>query len=206
VPARAGTLDLPGASLDLTRLDVGVAITHRIALVPEGREQAGLAMAMSARENILLPSSSRRPGRLLPLERGEARQAPETWMRRLEVHPHAPDRPVATFSGGNQQKVLLAKWLAGEPVLLVLHEPGQAVDVGARQSIIATVREAAARGCAVLVAGSDENELSLLCDRVLVLRDGVLAAELPGPVQPDDIVHATFAATPRRRLRPARSG
>ncbi len=203
-PASAGTLELSGAALELAGLDVGTAMAHRVALVPEGREEAGLATTLSARENILLPASSRRAGSLRPLERGAARLAPEEWMRRLDVRPHAPDLPVGKFSGGNQQKVLLAKWLATEPVLLVLHEPSQAVDVGARQSIIATVREAAAQGCAVLVAGGDENELSLLCDRVLVLRDGEVAAELAGPVAPDDIVHATFASASRRELRPSR--
>ncbi|MBT0772913.1 sugar ABC transporter ATP-binding protein [Kineosporia sp. J2-2] len=203
-PARAGTLTLADRTLDLTRLDVGVAMASGIALVPEGREQAGLATAMSARENILLPASSRRGGRLRPLERGAAREVAQEWMIRLDVRPHAPDLPAGSFSGGNQQKVLLAKWLATRPELLVLHEPGQAVDVGARQAIIATVRAAAASGCAVLVAGGDENELSLLCDRVLVLRDGVVAAELSGPVDPDDVVHATFAGAGRRGLRPSR--
>jgi len=202
--AVSGNLELDGTTVDLRSLDVGSAMAHRIALVPEGRDTAGLARDLSARENILLPASSRSAHPLRPVERGAARQAPEELMRRLDVRPHAPDLPVAKFSGGNAQKVLLAKWLATEPILLVLHEPSQAVDVGARQSIIATVREVAAGGCAVLVAGSDENELSLLCDRVLVLRDGEVAAELPGPVEPDDIVHATFAGTGRQELRPSR--
>ena len=205
-PARAGTLELSGTTHELAELDVPTAMTHGVALVPEGREQAGLATGLSARENLLLPASSRRVGQLRPLESGSARSEPEQWMRRLDVRPHAPDLPVGKFSGGNQQKVLLAKWLATEPKLLVLHEPSQAVDVGARQSIIGTIREAAARGCAVLVAGSDENELSLLCDRVLVLRDGTVADELAGPVEPDDIVHATFASTARPGLRPSRRG
>lgn len=207
VPAAGGTLRLHGRVHDLVRTDVHAAMDAGVALVPEGRDVSGLAAAISVRENILLPESSRRRGSVLPLATSSRRPGatdPEDWMRRLDVRPHAPGLPVGKLSGGNQQKVLLAKWLATAPRLLVLHEPSQAVDVGARQAIIATVRDAASRGCAVLVAGGDENELALLCDRVVVLRDGVAGTELPGPVDPDDIVHATFSAAQRHALRPSR--
>ena len=119
--------------------------------------------------------------------------------------PAGPGATVGSLSGGNQQKVLLAKWLATRPRLLVLHEPTQAVDVGARQIIIDAVRRAAAEGCAVLVSGTDETELSLLCDRVIVFRDGGAADELSGDFGPDDIVSAIFAGSgPRKTLRAAR--
>ena len=113
---------------------------------------------------------------------------------------------VGQLSGGNQQKVLLAKWLAGEPSLLVLHEPTQAVDVGARQVITLAVRRAAEQGCAVLVAGTDETELSLLCDRVVVFREGRQVTELSGDFTPDDIVGSIFSGHVRKALRSARTG
>jgi ribose transport system ATP-binding protein len=112
---------------------------------------------------------------------------------RLGIRPPDPRAPVGTLSGGNQQKVLLGKWLAGKPGLLVLHEPTQAVDVGARHDIIDAIREAAAAGCGVLVSSVDAADLAVLCDRVLVFRDGAVAAELTGDLDADDIIRATFA-------------
>lgn len=97
--------------------------------------------------------------------------------------------------------MLLAKWLATDPSLLVLHEPTQAVDVGARRIIVEAVRDAAREGRAVLVAGSDENELALLCDRVLVFEEGAVARELTGALTPDDIVRAIYTSSARTRLR-----
>jgi ribose transport system ATP-binding protein len=126
------------------------------------------------------------------------------WIRELDVRPPEPGRPVSTLSGGNQQKVLLAKWLATGPQLLVLHEPTQAVDVGARRTITAAVRTAADSGCAVLVAGTDETELTMLCDRVLVFRDGRIATELSPGFTPDDVVEAIFSGHLRKTLRSAR--
>ena len=123
------------------------------------------------------------------------------WIDRLDVRPRRPQAEVRTLSGGNQQKVVLAKWLANAPTLFLLHEPTQAVDVGARHTIVAAIRTAARAGCAVIVAGSDENELALLCDRVLVFDDGTIREELCGALTPDEIVHAIYAGGSRARLR-----
>jgi ribose transport system ATP-binding protein len=114
---------------------------------------------------------------------------------KLDIRPPEPDKLVGTLSGGNQQKVLLGKWLAGKPDLLVLHEPTQAVDVGARHDIIAAIREAARDGCAVLISSIDAADLAVLCDRVLVFRDGQVADELTGDLDQDAIIHATFGVS-----------
>ena len=111
---------------------------------------------------------------------------------KLDIKPPKPDAPVGTLSGGNQQKVVLAKWLAGRPNLLVLREPTQAVDVGARHDIIDAIREAAKDGCGVLIASIDAADLAVLCDRVLVFRNGEVTAELSGELDQDNIIHATF--------------
>jgi ribose transport system ATP-binding protein len=116
-------------------------------------------------------------------------------IEKLDIKPPDPNQLVGTLSGGNQQKVLLGKWLAGKPGVLVLHEPTQAVDVGARHDIIEAIREAAAEGCGVLISSVDAADLSVLCDRVLVFREGRVTAELTGDLTQDDIIHAMFESS-----------
>lgn len=201
-PARQGTLQLGDHVQDLARWDVGSAMAAGVVLVPEGREHAGLALDLTVADNLLLPRPRTRAA-LLPVDRKAETAIVTEWVHRLDVRPPDPACGVATLSGGNQQKVLLAKWLATGPRLLVLHEPTQAVDVGARQTIIAAIRRAAAAGCAVLVAGTDETELSLLCDRVVVFRDGRPVTELTGDFTPDEVVESIFSGHIRKRLRSA---
>ena len=97
-----------------------------------------------------------------------------------DVRPNQPAMTLASLSGGNQQKVLLAKWMQTEPRLLMLDEPTQGVDVGARQHLFAAVAEAAARGVAVVVASTDYEQLAQICDRVLIFARGAVVAELTG--------------------------
>jgi ribose transport system ATP-binding protein len=196
-----GRVELPAATVALAGLTPAAAIRAGIALVPEGREHSGLAMAMTVTENVTFPQTARASRALLPVGRSREKVMVADWMDRLDVLPRNPRMVVGTLSGGNQQKVLLAKWLALRPALLVLHEPTQAVDVGARHTIVATIRAAAHAGCAVVVAGSDENELSLLCDRILVFADGEIRQELGGDLTPDEIVHAIYATGTRAPLR-----
>ncbi|MDP5185305.1 sugar ABC transporter ATP-binding protein [Blastococcus sp. BMG 814] len=201
-PARQGTLQLGEDRHDLARFDVGTAIAAGVALVPEGREHAGLALELTVADNVLLPRRRTRSA-VLPVERAAETAVVGEWVERLDVRPPDPSQLVGKLSGGNQQKVLLAKWLATGPRLLVLHEPTQAVDVGARQTISEAVRRAAAEGCAVLVAGTDETELTMLCDRVLVFRDGRPVRELTGDFTPDEVVESIFSGHIRKRLRSA---
>ncbi|SFE85149.1 sugar ABC transporter ATP-binding protein [Blastococcus tunisiensis] len=201
-PARDGTLQLGDDTHDLARFEVGTAMAAGVALVPEGREHAGLALDLTVADNVLLPRRRSRSA-VLPVERSAETAVVGEWVQRLDVRPPDPAQVVGKLSGGNQQKVLLAKWLATAPRLLVLHEPTQAVDVGARRTIGEAVRRAADEGCAVLVAGTDETELTMLCDRVLVFRDGRPAAELTGDFTPDEVVEAIFSGHIRKRLRSA---
>lgn len=197
-PALRGTIELPDETIELAGLTPADAIEHRIAIVPEGRERAGLAMGMTVSENTAFPQSARRG--LRPLRRAAERALAEEWIERLDVRPPRADAVVGTFSGGNAQKVFIAKWLATDPRVLLLHEPTQAVDVGARQTIVEAIR-ASAKERFVIVAGSDENELALLCDRVLVLVDGRIDQELSGELTPDRIVQAIYSGSARAKLR-----
>jgi ribose transport system ATP-binding protein len=171
-----------------------------VAFVPERRLDPGLAAELSLADNLTLPRVRGRGGRL---RIGAGWQADETaaMIVKLDIRPPHPDAPVGTLSGGNQQMVLLAKWLAGHPNLLVLHEPTQAVDVGARHGLIDAIRDAARDGCGVLIASVDAADLAVLCDRVLVFRDGQVAAELTGDLDQDEIVHATFGLAGQQETR-----
>lgn len=199
--ADAGAITLPKGTANLRRHTPARAIATGIALVPEGREAAGLAMEMTVVENLAFPQSCRSKRSVAPLQGGAERALAHEWIGRLDVRPPRPESLLKNLSGGNQQKVLLAKWLATGPSLLLLHEPTQAVDVGARHTIVQAVRAAAREGCAVVVAGSDENELALLCDRVLVFGDGVVREELTDDISPERIVKAIYTTGSRSRLR-----
>ena len=98
------------------------------------------------------------------------------------------------MSGGNQQKVLFGKWLVGKPRLLTMDEPTQAVDVGARAALLAATRRAAQEGTAIALCSSEVEDLAAVCDRVLVLQDGVIAHELSAPLSPESILAATFSS------------
>jgi ribose transport system ATP-binding protein len=191
--ARAGTLTVNGRKISLKpkRGSTEEFIRAGVAFVAERRLEQGLAAELSVTQNLTLPRVRTRGGRL---RIGHAWQVEETaaMIKKLDIKPPDPNQLVGTLSGGNQQKVLLGKWLAGQPDLLVLHEPTQAVDVGARHDIIEAIREAAAAGCGVLISSVDAADLSVLCDRVLVFREGKVTAELAGDMTQDDIIHATF--------------
>lgn len=200
-PAAAGTVDLPGGTVPIPGLTPAAAVAAGIALVPETRDYAGLAGGMSMTENLVFPQTARSRSPLAPFSRAGEEQLVEGWIERLDIRPPDPRALVKNLSGGNAQKVLLGKWLGMSPQLFLLHEPTQAVDVGARHTIVAAIRAEAARGRAVLVSGSDENELALLCDRVLVFDEGRIREELTGDFTPDDIVSTLYASGSRARLR-----
>jgi ribose transport system ATP-binding protein len=189
--AGSGTLEIGGRTLRLAESDCLDHLDAGVALVPEERDPDGLALELSVAENLGLLQVRRR-GSALHLGRRWQGEVARTLIEQVDVTPPRPDVPVSTLSGGNQQKVLLAKWLAAEPALLLLHEPTQAVDVGARHRILAAIQAEAARGCCVLLATSDEQELSNLCDRILVFREGRPDTWLPGRLSPDEIMAATM--------------
>src|SRR6202012_2345801 len=110
---------------------------------PEGRDTAGLVGEMTITENLAFPVSAVAKRRVAPLNARSERALADDWIERLDVRPPRHGVLIKNPSGGNQQKVLLAKWLATDPELLLLHEPTQAVDVGARHTIVEAVRAAA---------------------------------------------------------------
>jgi len=135
-------------------------------------------MTMSAPENMTLPRL--RPFRRFAgrLDRRRENREVRAWAERVGLAPPDPGREMRQFSGGNQQKVVLAKWLRNEPKVLLLDEPTQGVDVGAKAGIYELLAGAAAAGAGLIVCSSDVKELLLICDRVMVLSDGMISAEL----------------------------
>jgi ribose transport system ATP-binding protein len=197
--ATAGTLEVGSTRLDLTTSSCADALAAGVALVPENRDIDGLAAQMSIAENITLPHL-RTHGVRMRLDRKWEDREVRSLLDELGVRPPVPAMPVGSLSGGNRQKVLLAKWLAMQPELLVLHEPTQAVDVGARHDLITAIRAAAERGCGVLVASGDEEELAALCDRVLIMKNGTVGTELSAPLKAGAIGEAIYS----RAVRPLR--
>jgi ribose transport system ATP-binding protein len=167
-----------GGPLPAGRPDV--AISRGVAYLAPDRKVGGGVMTMSARENLTLPD-------LKPFWKGGLlRRRIETartteWFERLSVRPaHAVNEPLSIFSGGNQQKILFGKWLSQKPSVFLLDEPTQGVDVGAKADLHRELLTAAESGAAVIVSSSDLEELADLCDRVLVIVDGQISAQLVG--------------------------
>jgi len=130
-----------------------------------------------------------------------ARESAEAkdWFARLDVRPRSPQRGLGELSGGNQQKVLIAKWLRLKPKALLLEEPTQGVDIQAKAEIHEHIDHAARDGAAIVVASSEAEELARLCDRVIVLHDGYVVEELLGPIDPQAITLATLGTARDRR-------
>jgi len=168
------------------------AIMSGMALVPADRKHDGCIPEHTVRENLMLP-------RLGPFgrwwinrraENNEARQLVD----QVDLRPADPERRIATLSGGNQQKAVIARWLRTSPRVLVLDEPTQGVDVGAKAAIYELLAKSAEAGTAVVMCSSDAEELAHVCDRVLVIRSGVVATELSGAALTSDrIVQETLS-------------
>jgi ribose transport system ATP-binding protein len=195
--AIAGALQLDGgqvtvAGVNLRRGSAAAAIKAGVALLPEDRKSEGIIPTLSVRENIALAALPR-------LSRGgvvsDARidRIVDTFMKRLRIKAAGPHQRVAELSGGNQQKVLIARWLATEPRILLLDEPTRGIDVGAKAEVQALIDELASEGLGVLLISSDLEELVEGSDRVVVLKDGTVVGELAGGDLTEEGIMSTIA-------------
>ncbi|MGW4029504.1 sugar ABC transporter ATP-binding protein [Streptomyces sp. NPDC004838] len=166
------------AETPLRNADPAHSIRHGLAYVPADRLRQGAVMTMTATENLTLPRLRPLRGAFGRLDRTAERSEARTWTERVALRPPQPDRPLRLFSGGNQQKIVMAKWLRVAPAVLLLDEPTQGVDIAAKAGIHELIAEARAAGTGVLVSSTDTGEILDLCDRVLILRDGRVSAEL----------------------------
>lgn len=171
----SGVVRISGAILPSG--SVQKAVARGVALVPEDRQYQGLVLPMTVGENLtlsVLKRLSRGPGRDKKAERAEVAKL----MKDLSVRAAGPDIPAQSLSGGNQQKLVVGKWLASQPKVLILDEPTRGVDVGARAEVYRLIRQLAGQGMAALVISSDLTEILALCDRILVMREGAISGEL----------------------------
>lgn len=185
----AGTIEVAGRVRDLNRLQVAQSLADGVVLVPNDRAGQGLAIGETAVDNVTLPRVRDRSPRGV-LRAAWQREDFVTACSMLNISPPDPDQLAGSFSGGNQQKLLLAKWLLQKPRLLVLHEPTQAVDVGARADILRAITAVAVGGSAVLVSSIEAQDLALVCDRIVVLSQGRVTREIQRPFTSDEILEA----------------
>jgi len=150
------------------------AIRGGVAMVTEDRKATGLSLNQTILDNALGVVRSVFPGRT-----GEARRRVPGLLSSLEISARALDQEVQFLSGGNQQKVVLARWLATDPGVVLMDEPTRGIDVGAKHSIYELMRELASQGVAVLMVSSELPEVIGMSDRIIVMRDGRVAGELP---------------------------
>lgn len=184
---RDGVVKVGGKALPRRRPDVSVSCG--IGLVPAQRHANAAFMAAPLRENITVtkPGAHFRAGLLR--KRSEKSDV-NRWLERLDVRPRDSEFAMSDLSGGNQQKVIIARWLRMEPKVLVLDEPTQGVDVGAKADIHRLIDDAAAQGTAVLIASTDHEELVRLCHRVLVACRGRIVDEISGDRLSPDLITA----------------
>jgi len=191
-PAEGGTIHLPGGGSPGTPAD---AIRAGLGFVSEDRKLEGIVPGMSVRENLtlaLMPQLAR--GGVL--NEAKSRAVADRFIKRLGVRCSGPEQPIRELSGGNQQKVLLARWLCMSPRLLILDEPTRGIDVGAKAEILGLVRELSRGGLGVLMISSELEELVEAASRIFVLRDGRSVAELTGEAMNEPAIMQAMAQGP----------
>ncbi|TPW29064.1 sugar ABC transporter ATP-binding protein [Martelella alba] len=166
------------------------AIAAGFGFAPEDRKTDGIIADLSIRENIALAMQARR-GWARPIPRAEQDRIVADYIEKLDIRTSGPEKPIGELSGGNQQKVVLARWLAMNPRFLILDEPTRGIDVGAHAEILHLIQEITAEGMSILVISSELDELIAVADRVIVVRDRAHVAELVGEeIVSDNIVRA----------------
>ncbi|MFC1435914.1 sugar ABC transporter ATP-binding protein [Streptacidiphilus sp. N1-3] len=193
LPSDAGTVTVDGA--ELRHRSPAAAIRAGVVMLPEDRKVEGIVPSLSVRENIVLaalPRLSR--GGVVSTAKQDA--VVKLFMDRLRIKASSPEQKVSDLSGGNQQKVLLARWLCMNPKVLLLDEPTRGIDVGAKAEVQGLIEELAAEGMAVVLISSELEELIEGSDRVLVLKEGRMVGRLDGDQVTEPALLAALATGP----------
>ena len=194
-PATSGTVTVRGKAVEIT--DPSQAIGLGLGFVPEDRAVAGIFRTLSVRENI----SAAVPGKIAPggwIRRAIERTMAEDAVRKLRIRLASLGQPIGELSGGNQQKAILARWLLTDPDVLILDEPTRGIDIGVKAEFYDMIGELAVSGRAILLISSELPELLALCDRVLVMSEGRLTADIPRAEASQEAIMS--AAVPRTQV------
>lgn len=173
-PVDSGEIFVEGKEVHIR--SVSDAIKHRIALIPEDRKREGLVLVLSMAQNMVLTSIDlvQRYGILI---KKQFNKVVNSYIEELSIRPALPNRKIKDFSGGNQQKVVVAKWLSNNPHIVILDEPTRGIDVGAKVEIYKLINALAQSGLGVIFISSEQLEVIGMCDRVLVMHNGRMSGE-----------------------------
>jgi len=186
----SGQVMVQGRDVDIRAPRDAKAAGVDLALIPEDRKTEGLMLPMSIADNLTIASLSRL-SRGVFVDSAAQAAAVEDGIQRMQIKVGTVDDPVSTLSGGNQQKVVIAKWLMTEPKIVLLNDPTRGIDVGTKQEIYRLLRSLAEQGAAILFYSTDYEELIGCCDRVAVMYDGQIVRELAD----DDITERNIIAS-----------
>jgi rhamnose transport system ATP-binding protein len=193
----SGSVTLKGKAIP--KKNPTAAMARGIALVPEDRRKQGLVLDSSVSHNTTMAIRTKL-AKMGLITNGAENQAAKVWASRLEVKTASLDTPVGTLSGGNQQKVVLGKWLATHPDILIIDEPTRGIDVGTKSEVHRLLSQLAGEGMGILMISSELPEVLGMADRVLVMREGRITAHLDRSVA--DAESVMFAATHAEELQP----
>ena len=170
LPAESGKIWLEGKEVSITRIPD--AIEKEIGYVPEDRIKEGLFLEQSISNNIIVTIADRMASKIGVISNKTKLKTAEEWVSKLEIKTPSVENPVSSLSGGNQQRVVLAKWLAGNPKILILNGPTVGVDVGSKAAIHELIRDLAKQGMGIILISDDIPELIQTCNRILLMRKG----------------------------------
>ncbi|EFX6528550.1 sugar ABC transporter ATP-binding protein, partial [Shigella dysenteriae] len=176
----------------ITRPDYGDMLKRGIGYTPENRKEAGIIPWLGVDENTVLTNRQKISANGV-LQWSTIRRLTEEVMQRMTVKAASSETPIGTLSGGNQQKVVIGRWVYAASQILLLDEPTRGVDIEAKQQIYRIVRELAAEGKSVVFISSEVEELPLVCDRILLLQHGTFSQEFHAPVNVDELMSAILS-------------
>ncbi len=175
LPADSGSIKIEGKEVKIRQVED--AVNLRIGYVPEDRVREGLFMDRTISENIAVPTIKKLLNRFNFIDGKAIRDLADEWIKRLDIRTPTSENPAKSLSGGNQQRIVVAKWLASNPRILILNSPTVGVDVGSKAEIHKLIRALAGQGIGILMISDDIPELMRTCDRIILMRNGKLSDE-----------------------------